>query len=63
MCDFCESKETILRKPEIQENKHTAISLQIDDETKLLKVRLELGSVGYTLPIEINYCMFCGNKF
>jgi hypothetical protein len=62
MCDFCESKETILRKPKIHETKHTAISLQIDDETKFLKVRLELGSVGYTLPIKINYCMFCGNK-
>ena len=62
MCDFCKGKETISREPELREGKHTAISLRIDEESKLLKVRLELGSTGYTLPININFCMFCGDK-
>jgi hypothetical protein len=62
MCDFCESKESIIREPELLDGKHTAVSLQIDDESKFFKVRLEVGSIGYTLPIQINFCMFCGGK-
>jgi hypothetical protein len=62
MCDFCESKESIIREPELLEGKHTAVSLQIDDESKFFEVRLEVGSIGYTLPIQINFCMFCGDK-
>jgi hypothetical protein len=62
MCDFCESKEKISRQPQLREGKHTGLSLRIDEESKLLKVRLELGAAGYTLPIKVNFCMFCGKK-
>lgn len=62
MCDFCEGKEIISKQPELQEGKHTELSLRIDEESKFLKVRLELGSIGYTLPIKVSFCMFCGDK-
>lgn len=63
MCDFCESKETISKQPDLREGKHTGLSLRIDEESQLLKVRLELGSIGYTLPVKVSFCMFCGDKF
>jgi len=62
MCDFCVGKEKIERTPNILENKHVGISLRIDEETKIFKARLEFGSIGYTLPIKANFCMFCGDK-
>ncbi|QOY37692.1 hypothetical protein AWH56_008965 [Anaerobacillus isosaccharinicus] len=62
MCDFCEGKEVISREPDLREGKHTGVSLRIDEESKLYKLRMELGSTGYTLPIKANFCMFCGDK-
>jgi hypothetical protein len=62
LCSFCESKEEISKEPKIYERRHTAVSLRVDEESKLLKLRLELGSIGYTIPIKVNYCMFCGEK-
>lgn len=62
MCDFCEKEEEISKSPEILEGKHTAVSIKVDEETKLFKLRMEIGSFGYTLPIKINYCMFCGKE-
>lgn len=62
MCSFCENEEEISKELDINEKMETCLSLSIDEESKLLKVRLGLGGLGYTLPIKANYCMFCGNK-
>jgi hypothetical protein len=62
MCDFCESKETIKGHPGKLFNDDSVLSLKVDEESRLLKVRVEKNSAGYTFPISINFCMFCGDK-
>lgn len=60
MCTFCEEGEVIQREPSIFSHIGTKFSLRIDEESRFLKLRVEIGSAGYTLPIAAHYCMFCG---
>lgn len=62
MCAFCQSEERIVKEPELFKNTHTGLSLVMDEESNFLFVRMEVGAIGYTLPIKVNYCMFCGEK-
>lgn len=62
MCEFCESTEVIEREIELNKNSDLKLSLRHDSENKLLKMRAQIGSLGYTVPIKANYCMFCGEK-
>lgn len=63
MCDFCSGEHVIRKEPPLYEKIHTAVEVHYDEEEpRLLKVRMEFGSAGYTLPIFTNYCMYCGQK-
>lgn len=62
MCGFCDGKEVIERVYKFTEKQETLVSLRIDEESQMYMLRNQVGSVGYTLPIQANYCMFCGSK-
>ncbi|PLS18963.1 hypothetical protein CVD28_00755 [Bacillus sp. M6-12] len=61
MCAICENKDIISRTIELSENREMTTSVRFDGEQEdILKVRVQLGSLGYTLPIKANYCFICG---
>lgn len=62
MCGFCKGSEKIEREFDLLESSRTKTSLSIDEDEKYYKLRVVIGSIGYTLPIIANYCMFCGGK-
>ena len=62
MCVFCEGKERIEKQPELFEEERIGISLGVDKDEGLYKLRLEVGSINYTLPIRGRCCMFCGKE-
>jgi hypothetical protein len=63
MCVICEDKEIISRTIELSEDKEMTTSVRFDGEQEdILKVRVQLGSLGYTLPIKANYCFICGRN-
>lgn len=61
MCSICDGSETISRTVDLSKDKELQTSLRYDSEhNQLLKVRVQLGSFGYTLPIQANFCFICG---
>lgn len=62
MCSFCERKEIIKKSPDLLNKAGTSISLRIHEEDTAYMLRMEIGSLGYTLPIFAKFCMFCGEK-
>lgn len=63
MCTICEGTEKIERTVDISKERNLVTSLRYDQEMQnWLLVRVQLGSFGYTLPIQANYCFHCGEK-
>ena len=63
MCVICEGEEKIERTVDLSKDRNLVTSVRYDEEGQdLLLVRVQLGSFGYTLPIQANYCFHCGER-
>lgn len=63
MCVVCEGTEEIERTIELNKNQNLFTSVRYEEEGQTaLLVRIEIGSLGYTLPIQAKYCFNCGER-
>jgi hypothetical protein len=63
MCSICEGTEVIKRSVDISERSNLETSVRYDSEqSNWLMLRVQIGSFGYTLPIQANYCFHCGRN-
>lgn len=60
MCEFCEATEQVKSTFELNSHSELTLSLRHDSENNLLKLRAQIGSIGYTLPVAAKFCLFCG---
>lgn len=59
---LCDGEIVIQRDVEEISNKKVTLSVYHDTESQFTKVRVGIGATGYTLPIQVSYCMLCGKK-
>lgn len=63
MCVICEGAEKIERTMDLSKDRNLVTTIRYDEEGHdLLLVRVQLGSFGYTLPIQAKYCFHCGER-